>query len=124
MITRLESIQVGKGQYLYKTGRHICGTKSMEPMNRLGVLGHVHRLIKGEQNEKDNEQVIEEDHRIKGTQKDKGDNTHFMWSPPLLSATPLGTASGTSCDLHVDWLEARGICMHRTSLKSTTSMMP
>ena len=83
----------------------------------------VHRLVKGEQNEKDNEQVIEEDHRIKGTQKDKGDNTHFMWSPPLLSATPLGTASGTSCDLHVDRLEARGICMHRTSLKSTMSMM-
>ena len=23
MITRLENIQVGKGQYLYKTGRHI-----------------------------------------------------------------------------------------------------
>ena len=67
MITRLESIQVGKGQYLYKTGRHICGTKSVEPMNGLGMLGHVHRLVKGEKNEKDNEQVIEEDHRIKET---------------------------------------------------------
>ena len=22
----------------------------MEPMNRLGMLGHVHRLVKGEQN--------------------------------------------------------------------------
>ena len=67
MITRLENIQVGKGQYLYKTGRHICGTKSMELMNRSGVLGRVHRLVKGEQNEKENEQVIDKDHRIKGT---------------------------------------------------------
>ena len=67
MITRLENIQVGKGQYLYKTGRRICGTKSMEPMNGSGMLGCVHRLVKGEQNEKDNEQVIEEDHRIKET---------------------------------------------------------
>ena len=67
MITRLENIQVNKSQCLYKTGRHICGTKSMESMSGLGVSGHVHRLIKREQNEKDNEQVIEEDHRIKGT---------------------------------------------------------
>ena len=58
---------VGKGQYLYKTGRCICVTESMEPMNGSGVSGHVHRLVKGEQNEKDNEQVIEEDHRIKET---------------------------------------------------------
>ena len=54
-----------QGHYLYKTGRHSCGTKSTEPMNELGVSGHVHRLVKGSQNEKDNEQVIEEDHRIK-----------------------------------------------------------
>ena len=67
MIMSLENMQVGKGQYLYKTSRHICGTKSTEPMGGSGVLGHVHRLIKGEQNERDNEQVIEEDHRIKGT---------------------------------------------------------
>ena len=67
MIMRLENIQVGKGQYLYKTGRHICGTKSMEPMNRSGMSGHMHRLVKGQQNEKDNERVIEEDHRIKET---------------------------------------------------------
>ena len=39
----------------------------MELMNGSGMLGHVHRLVKGEQNEKDNEQVIEEDHRIKET---------------------------------------------------------
>ena len=55
MITRLENIQVGKGQYLYKTGRHICGTKSTELINGSGMSGHVHRLIKGEQSEKDNE---------------------------------------------------------------------
>ena len=67
MIMRLENIQVGKGQYLYKTGRHICGTKSMEPMDESGMLGHVHRLVKGEKNEKNNERVIEEDHRIKET---------------------------------------------------------
>ena len=55
MITRLVNIQVGKGQYLYKTGRHICGTKSTELINGLGMSGHVHRLVKGEQSEKDNE---------------------------------------------------------------------
>ena len=64
---RLENIQVGKGQYLYKTGRHIFGTKSTEPMNGLGMLGHVHRLVKGEQSKKDSEQVIEENNRIKET---------------------------------------------------------
>ena len=67
MITRLENMQVGKSQYLYKTGRHICGTKSAELMNGSGMLGCVHSLVKGEQNEKDNEQVIEEDHRVKET---------------------------------------------------------
>ena len=59
MIMRLENMQVGKGQYLYKTGRCIWGTKNTETMNELGALGNVHRLIKGEQNEKDNERVIE-----------------------------------------------------------------
>ena len=117
MITRLGNIQVGKGQYLYKTGRHICGTKSTEPMSGSGVLRHVHRLVKGEQNETDNEQVIEEDHRIKGTLKDKGDNACFVWLPPLLSATPLGTVSGMSCDLCVDWLAAKDTCMHRSFLE-------
>ena len=67
MIMRLENIQVGKGQYLYKTGKGIWGTKSMEPINRLGMLGCVHRLVKGEQSEKDNIQVIEDDHGIKET---------------------------------------------------------
>ena len=67
MITRLENIQVGKGQYLYKTGRPVWGTKNTELMKALGALGHVHRLVKGEQNEKDNERVIEQDHRLKET---------------------------------------------------------
>ena len=58
---------MGKGQYLYKTGRHICGTKSMEPINRSGMSGCVHRLVKGEQSEKDNKRVIEVDHGIKET---------------------------------------------------------
>ena len=67
MIMRLEKIQVGKGQYLYKTGRHIWSTKNMEPMNRLEASGCVHRLVKGEQNEKDNERVIEHNYRLKET---------------------------------------------------------
>ena len=67
MIMRLENIQVGKGQYLYKTDRHIWGTKSMDPIDRSGMLGHVHRLVKGEQSDKDNKRVIEKDHRIKET---------------------------------------------------------
>ena len=67
MIMRLENIQVGKGQYLYKTGRHIWGTKSTELINGLGMSGCVHRLVKGEQSEKDNKQVIEDDHGIKET---------------------------------------------------------
>ena len=65
MIMRLENVQVGKGQYLYKTGRCIWSTKNMELMNRLGASWHVHRLVKGEQNEQDNERVIEQDHRLK-----------------------------------------------------------
>ena len=67
MITRLENIQVGKGQYLYKTGRRIWGTKSMDPINGSGMSERVHRLVKGEQRDKDNEWVMEEDHRIKET---------------------------------------------------------
>ena len=67
MIMRLENIQVGKGQYLYKTGRHIWSTKNMEPMNRSEVSGCVHRLVKREQNEKDNERVIEHNYRLKET---------------------------------------------------------
>ena len=117
MITRLGNIQMGKGQYLYKTSRHICGTKRMEPISGSGVSGHVHRLIKGEQTKKNNEWVIKEDNGIKGTKTDKGDNTCFVWSPPLLSATPLGTASGMSHDLHMGWPAARDACMHRTFLE-------
>ena len=65
MITRLGNIQVGKGQYLYKTGRHIWRTKNKEPINGLGELEHEHRLVKGEQRDKDNKRVVEEDRRIK-----------------------------------------------------------
>ena len=53
MIMRPENIQVGKGQYIYKTGRCIWGTKSTDPINGLGMSGHVHRLVKGEQRDKD-----------------------------------------------------------------------
>ena len=65
MIMRLENIQVGKGQYLYKTGRHIWSTKNTEPVNGLGALGHMHRLVKGKQSEKDNGRVIECNHKLK-----------------------------------------------------------
>ena len=65
MITRLGNIQVGKGQYLYKTGRRIWGIKSEDPINGLGKSEHAHRLVKGEQRDKDNKRVVEEDHRIK-----------------------------------------------------------
>ena len=67
MITRLENIQVGKGQYLYKTGRCIWGTKSMDSINGSGMSGCVHRLVKGEQSDKDNKQVMKENCRIKET---------------------------------------------------------
>ena len=67
MITRLGNIQVGKGQYLYKTGRCIWGIKSTDSINRSGMSGHVHRLVKGEQSDKDNKQVMEEEQRIKET---------------------------------------------------------
>ena len=65
MITRLGNIQVGKGHYLYKTGRHIWRTKDMEPINGLGKSERVHRLVKGEQRDKDNKRVVEEDCRNK-----------------------------------------------------------
>ena len=67
MIMRLGNIQVGKGQYLYKTGGHIWGTKSSDPMNGLGMSGCVHRLVKGEQSDKDNKRVEKENCRIKET---------------------------------------------------------
>ena len=67
MITRLGNVQVGKGQYLYKTGGRIWGTKNMDPINGSGTSGHVHRLVKGEQSDKDNKRVVKEDCRIKET---------------------------------------------------------
>ena len=67
MIMRLGNVQVGKGQYLYKTGKRIWGTKSTDPINRSGMSGHVHRLVKKEQSDKDNKQVVKEDCRIKET---------------------------------------------------------
>ena len=91
-------------------------------MNRLGVLGHMHRLVKGEQGEEDNKRVIRKDQRIKETQN-KGHNTRFVWSPQLLSATPLGSASGTSHDLHVDQLMVRGVCMRMNPSKGMMSVV-
>ena len=58
---------MGKGQYLYKTGGRIWGTKSTDPINGLGMLGCVHRLVKGEQSDKDNKRVVKEDCGIKET---------------------------------------------------------
>ena len=58
MIMRLGNIQVGKGQYLYKTGRRIWGTKNKDLINGLGKSEHAHRLVKGEQRDKDNKQVV------------------------------------------------------------------
>ena len=58
MITRLGNIQVGKGHYLYKTGRHIWGTKREGPTNGSECA---HKLVKGEQRDKDNEQVVKDD---------------------------------------------------------------
>ena len=55
MITRLGNIQVGKGQYLYKTGRHKWRTKSEGPTSRSEESERAHRLVKGEQRDKDNE---------------------------------------------------------------------
>ena len=66
MITRLGNIQVGKGQYLYKTGRRIWRTKSKDLINGSGKSEHAHRLVKGEQRDKDNKWVMKEDHGSKG----------------------------------------------------------
>ena len=65
MIMRLGNIQVGKGQYLYKTGRCIWRTKNKKLINGSGKSEHVHRLVIGAQRDKDNKRVMEEDHRIK-----------------------------------------------------------
>ena len=65
MIMRLGNIQVGKGQYLYKTGRRIWRTKNKEPINGSGKSERAHRLVIGEQRDKDNKRVVEEDRRIK-----------------------------------------------------------
>ena len=54
MIMRLGNIQVGKGHYLYKTGRHIWRTKSKGPINGSEKSERAHRLVKGEQSDKDN----------------------------------------------------------------------
>ena len=43
------------------------GTKSADPINRLGMSGCVHRLVKGEQSDKDNKRVMKENSRIKET---------------------------------------------------------
>ena len=66
MITRLGNIQVGKGHYLYKTGRHICGTKREGPTNGSEKSECAHRLVKGEQRDKDNEQVVKDDQGSQG----------------------------------------------------------
>ena len=66
MITRLGNIQVGKGHYLYKTGRRIWRTKSEGPTSGSGKLERAHRLVKGEQRDKDNEQVMKDDHGSQG----------------------------------------------------------
>ena len=66
MIMRLGNIQVGKGHYLYKTGRHIWRTKSEGPTSRSEKSERAHRLVKGEQRDKDNEQVMKDDHGRQG----------------------------------------------------------
>ena len=67
MITRLGNIQVGKGHYLYKTGRLIWRTKSEGPINGSEKSERAHRLVKGEQSDKDNKRVVKEDCGIKET---------------------------------------------------------
>ena len=68
MIMRLGNVQVGKGQYLYKTSQRAhLGNKGTDLINRSGMSGHVHRLVKGEQSDKDNKRVVKEDCRIKET---------------------------------------------------------
>ena len=54
MIMRLGNMQVGKGQYLYKTGRRIWRTRNKEPINGSGKLECANRLVIGEQRDKDN----------------------------------------------------------------------
>ena len=66
MITRLGNIQVGKGHYLYKTGRHVWRTKDTELINRSGKLERAHRLVKGEQRDKDNKRVVKDNHGSQG----------------------------------------------------------
>ena len=66
MITRLGNVQVGKGQYLYKAGRCIWGTKREGPTNGSEKSECAHRLVKGEQRDKDNEQVIKDDQGSQG----------------------------------------------------------
>ena len=65
MITRLGNIQVGKGHYLYKTGRRIWRTKNKELIDGSGKSEGAHRLVKGEQRDKDNKRVVEDDCRNK-----------------------------------------------------------
>ena len=62
MIMRLGNIQVGKGHYLYKTGRRTWRTKSEGPTNGSEKSGRAHKLVKGEQRGKDNKQVMKDDH--------------------------------------------------------------
>ena len=66
MITRLGNIQVGKGQYLYKTGRHIWRTKDKEPINGSGKSECAHRLVKAEHRDKDNKWVVKDNHGSQG----------------------------------------------------------
>ena len=66
MITRLGNIQVGKGHYLYKTGGRIWRTKSEGPTSGSEKLERAHRLVKGEQRDKDNEQVMKDGHGSQG----------------------------------------------------------
>ena len=66
MITRLGNIQVTKGHYLYKTGRCIWRTKSEGPTNGSEKSEHAHRLVKGEQRDKDNKRVVKDDHGSQG----------------------------------------------------------
>ena len=66
MITRLGNIQVGKGHYLYKTGRRIWRTKSEGPTSGSEKSECAHRLVKGKQRDKDNEQVVKDDQGSQG----------------------------------------------------------
>ena len=63
---RLGNIQISKDQYLYKTSKRIWKTKSKDPINRLGKSERTHRLVKGEQRDKDNKRIMKENHGSKG----------------------------------------------------------